>query len=244
MDPISNKTAVLIHGLNTIPGIMHDIEEVFIRNSYTVISITLPGHGDSQEVLEPVEAWTTAAFDGLQRGRKIAGESELVLVGYSLGGALAVLASIQPSAPKIDKIVLIAPALGIKVPLSILRIGNLPLLGKIPIPSIAPRQIRRWCSIPLEWYGAIPKVLDKIDAHLIPEKIRKTTTTLVLNPRDEVISVLETEKWLRKHSLIDTWSVKTITSDASPPERFEHNLVERSAVGEQGWSELVEVLTQ
>jgi esterase/lipase len=240
----SNKTAVIIHGLNTKPDVMHDIADVFIKNRYTVLNITLPGHGNSQEVSEPANAWATTALDGVRRGRMLADTSELVLVGYSLGGALAVLASQHPSAPKIDKMVLIAPALRIRIPLFLLRLGNLPLLDEIPIPSIAPQHIRRWCSIPLEWYAAIPKVLDQIDGYLESETFRSIPTTVVLNPRDEVISMSKTLDWLKLHSLNNTWVVKTNNSapSSSSFENFEHNLVERSALGKQGWSELEDVL--
>lgn len=239
-----NKTAVIIHGLNTNPEVMHDIEDVFIQKKYTVVKVILPGHGESQEVSDPGSAWETTTLNGIRQGRALADRSELVVVGYSLGGALAVLASIHPSAPKIDRMVLIAPAVRIRIPLSLLRIGTIPLLNEIPIPSIAPRHLRKWCAIPLEWYGAMTKVIEQIDAYQESEKFRNIPTTILLNPRDEVISISKTEDWLKLHSLNNAWAVKMISIAPSPSEHFQHNLVERSSVGEQAWSELVEVLIE
>ncbi|MDX1587862.1 MAG: alpha/beta hydrolase [Oleiphilaceae bacterium] len=90
----SGPTVVLIHGwcghrLDWNPTLAR------LQNRYPMMSIDLPGHGDSTEQLPPgwsVRDLATVLVEALKAWDKEAGRS-LVLVGHSMGGAVALEAA-------------------------------------------------------------------------------------------------------------------------------------------------------
>ena len=108
------KGVLLIHGLSDSPYLMRDIGRHFLKNCYLVRSILLPGHatvpGDLQEV--EVEDWVEATHFGINSFNGLV--DQLVIVGFSTGGALALDYVINETSQKsVDTLVLLSPALRI-----------------------------------------------------------------------------------------------------------------------------------
>lgn len=112
--------ALLIHGLTDGPYSMRRTAELLRDNGIYVLCLRLPGHGTVPGALTRArwEDWLAATKVGarLVRG-KIGNGKPFTLFGYSGGGALAVVYSLEAlsgtTLPAADKIVLLSPMVGI-----------------------------------------------------------------------------------------------------------------------------------
>jgi len=107
------KTGILlIHGLYGSPFWMRDLGEHFYNKGCLVRSILLPGHGTAPGDLLHMnyEAWLAAAKYGIESFSQEV--EEIILIGYSTGGLLAMYHALQNE--KIDALILFAPALKIR----------------------------------------------------------------------------------------------------------------------------------
>lgn len=89
--PGGSHGCLLVHGFTGDPSEMRGLGEHLAARGHTVLGLRLPGHGGRPEDLAPVRwrDWLAAVADG---HHYLAERCERVsLVGFSLGGALAVL---------------------------------------------------------------------------------------------------------------------------------------------------------
>jgi carboxylesterase len=147
---LTAKSLLLIHGFTACPFEMRELGETLYRQGYNVFGVRLAGHGTSATDF----AATTGADwrDSARRGLAIAAllGSETVVVGESMGGALAVLlAGRYPAA--VARLVLCAPCFRIKDPRAELITSRL-LQRMIPSQDMgaAPEALTRY------WYRVIP----------------------------------------------------------------------------------------
>ncbi len=111
---------VLLHGLTDSPFSLRHVAQLYRERGFVALAIRLPGHGTVPAALTDVgwEDWLAATNLAMREARRRVGPTKpLHLVGYSNGGALAVMHALQaldtPSRPKPDQIILIAPMIGI-----------------------------------------------------------------------------------------------------------------------------------
>ena len=106
----SESLVVFIHGFMGSPEQFHDLMQIAKRNRFSCISILLPGHGASWKefVSHGFESWTTHVKTTIEYyGHNY---KYIYLVGHSMGGLLALNASLQITiADKIHSVFLIAP---------------------------------------------------------------------------------------------------------------------------------------
>ena len=102
----SASAALLVHGFPGTPAEMRNVGEVLHQAGWTVQGLLLPGFGaEMRRMLEyGPDAWINATAQKIRELRK--DHDEVVLVGYSMGGAVAINAARQ-QAP--DQLVLISP---------------------------------------------------------------------------------------------------------------------------------------
>lgn len=140
---------LLLHGMSDSPYSLRSLGQTLHQEGAHVIGLRLPGHGTAPSGLTRVE-WEDmdAAVELAMRHLRdsIGKEAPLYLVGYSNGGALAVLYSLHSleddSLPKASGIVLLSPAIGV-TPMAALapwqaRLGRLLGLNKLAWNSIGP----------------------------------------------------------------------------------------------------------
>jgi carboxylesterase len=110
---VTVKTVLLIHGFTACPFEMRELGELLYRQGYNVFGVRLAGHGVSGDDF----AKTTGAdwFDSARHGLAIAAllGRETVVIGESMGGALAVLLAQQYPAA-VSQLILCAPCFQIK----------------------------------------------------------------------------------------------------------------------------------
>ena len=94
-NPSSTTGCLLIHGFTSWPEEMRWLGTDLARRGHTVLGVRLPGHGTAPRDLRRVRAadWLAAIADGVALLREMA--DSVFLVGFSLGGALALIAASQ-----------------------------------------------------------------------------------------------------------------------------------------------------
>jgi len=110
----SNKGVLLIHGFTGSPFVLRFLgEHLNKKGGYTVKAPLLKGHGTSIEDMEKA-SWKDWIDDVKNAHKELEKEcSKVYVVGYSMGGLLAIILA---SGVNPDKLVLIAPTLIIQSP--------------------------------------------------------------------------------------------------------------------------------
>lgn len=139
--------AVFFHGLTDSPYSVRHLAVHYRKSGFVAVAIRLPGHGTVPGALTKVEweDWVQAAHLAVREGRKLAEkDAPLHLVGYSNGGALALIYALDAiedkSLPSPQKIVLISPMIGVTAFARFAGVAGLPAI----LPSFAKAA---WLSI-------------------------------------------------------------------------------------------------
>lgn len=111
---------VLLHGLTDSPYSLRHVAALYRDRGFVVVAIRMPGHGTVPAGLTHVqwEDWAEATRLAVREARRrVAAPLPLHVVGFSNGGALAMKYALDaiddPSLAKPDRLVLIAPMIGI-----------------------------------------------------------------------------------------------------------------------------------
>ena len=141
---------VLLHGLTDSPYSLRHIAQRYLEAGYVAVAIRMPGHGTVPGGLADVEweQWTAATRLSVREARRLAGPSvPLHVIGFSNGGALAMKYALEATTDKSlarpDKIVLIAPMIGIT---SLARFA-----GVMGWPAVFPAFAKA------AWLGVVPE---------------------------------------------------------------------------------------
>jgi alpha-beta hydrolase superfamily lysophospholipase len=112
--------ALLLHGMSDGPYSMRAVARVLHDAGFYALALRLPGHGTVPAGLAQADwhDWAAAVRMGMRHVRQRVGDAQpIVLVGYSNGGALAALYTLealeQPSLPRPDRLVLMSPMIGV-----------------------------------------------------------------------------------------------------------------------------------
>jgi alpha-beta hydrolase superfamily lysophospholipase len=118
--PVKARGAtVLIHGLTDSPYSLRAIGGTLAERGLAVVGLRLPGHGTVPEALDRVERedWAVAVRLAILHAEELRGDGPLVVIGYSTGAALGLeyaLDSIEDDTlPRLDRLVMISPAIGV-----------------------------------------------------------------------------------------------------------------------------------
>ncbi|MGH8509479.1 MAG: alpha/beta hydrolase [Gammaproteobacteria bacterium] len=129
-------SVLLIHGLNDSSYYMADVGEVLYRNGFNVITVLLPGHGtDTRDMLEvTAEEWRAEVELGLEIASLVG--RQILLGGFSLGGALAL--ELAARRRDIQGLLLFSPAIRIRSFESVSALSCAPGLRSIVINTDLP----------------------------------------------------------------------------------------------------------
>jgi alpha-beta hydrolase superfamily lysophospholipase len=112
--------AVLLHGLTDTPYSLRHVARAYRDRGFAVIAIRLPAHGTVPGALTDIDwqSWAAATRLAVREARRrIDPSSPLHLVGFSLGGALALKYALDAigneELKRPDRLVLITPMIGI-----------------------------------------------------------------------------------------------------------------------------------
>jgi alpha-beta hydrolase superfamily lysophospholipase len=141
---------VLLHGLTDSPYSLRHVAQRYVDAGFVAVAPRMPGHGTVPGGLAAVEweQWTAATRLAVREARRLSGASvPLHVVGFSNGGALAMKYALEAASDttlaRPDRIVLIAPMIGIT---SLARFA-----GVLGWPAAFPRFAKA------AWLGIVPE---------------------------------------------------------------------------------------
>jgi alpha-beta hydrolase superfamily lysophospholipase len=162
LEPSGSPTGavVLLHGLTDSPYSLRHIARLYRDHGFVVIAIRLPAHGTVPAALTDIEweTWAAAARLAVREARRhIDPSSPLHIVGFSMGGALALKYALDAidhkDLKRPDRLVLITPMIGITPLARIAGFAALPAL----LPAFAKAA---WLSVMPEFnpfkYNSFP----------------------------------------------------------------------------------------
>lgn len=182
---------LVIHGFTSSPSSMYRINQTLIQQGYCVACPMLPGHGTTYKDLASATAtdWFNAVLQSYQQLQKHC--EHIVVIGQSLGGALALQLAYQQ--PEIDRLIILSPAIEAPKLLQIscrLR-GLLQLLHITHIKAaggdIKNKRAYETCyrKIPVPIYAELLDCFHQAKA-LVPQI--KVPTTIFASHKDHVVS--------------------------------------------------------
>jgi alpha-beta hydrolase superfamily lysophospholipase len=135
--PAAPCAALMLHGLTDSPYSMRAIAERLHAAGCHVLALRLPGHGAVPGGLTDVSwpDWDAVVHLGVRHVRaRVGSDVPLTVVGYSNGGALAVKYALDaledPTLPRVDRLVLISPMIGVSAFAGLARLVG--ALGVVP----------------------------------------------------------------------------------------------------------------
>jgi alpha-beta hydrolase superfamily lysophospholipase len=112
--------ALLLHGLTDSPYSMRRLAELLREHGIYALALRVPGHGTVPGALTKAvwEDWEAATHVGVRHVRSRIGDGKpIYLFGYSNGGALSVKYALDAAEaenlPRVDRIVLFSPMIGV-----------------------------------------------------------------------------------------------------------------------------------
>lgn len=112
--------AVFLHGLTDSPYSLRHLARTYAEHGFVAIGLRLPGHGTVPGALAIVDdkQWEAATRLAVREARRRVGDAApLDLIGYSNGGALALMYALQaaadPTLSRPDRLVLLSPMIGV-----------------------------------------------------------------------------------------------------------------------------------
>ena len=172
---------LLLHGMSDSPYSLHHLGERLHKAGAHVLGLRVPGHGTAPSGLVEV-TWKDMAAAVRLAVRyldQLAGDRPIHIVGYSNGAALAVnyaLAALEDtSLPRVDRLVLLSPAIGVTSVAALAvwqaRLGHLLGLDKLAWNAILPEYD------PFKYNSFAVNAGDQV--YLITSEIQKQLDTLV-----------------------------------------------------------------
>ncbi len=139
---------LLLHGMSDSPYSLRAIGQDLNRAGAWVVGLRMPGHGTAPSGLVTLK-WqdmNTATRLAMKHLKTKVPDVPIYVIGYSTGGALAVKYALdtldEPQLPKVKKLILISPAIGVTPAAALAvwqgRIGHLLGLDKLAWSDILP----------------------------------------------------------------------------------------------------------
>ncbi|MEP3430854.1 MAG: alpha/beta fold hydrolase [Roseibium sp.] len=143
-----NASVLLLHGMSDSPYSLRSIGEKMHQSGATVLGLRIPGHGYAPSGLLDVNAEDMSAATELavKYLHEKTPDKPIYLIGYSNGAALAIVYALdqieKPELPKVSKIVVLSPAIGVTpaaayAPLAI-NLGHILGVQRLAWSSIGP----------------------------------------------------------------------------------------------------------
>jgi alpha-beta hydrolase superfamily lysophospholipase len=111
---------VLLHGLTDSPYSLRHVARLYRDHGFVAVGIRMPGHGTVPAGLTRAtwEDWTAATRLAVREARRRIGPGlPIHIVGFSNGGALAMMYALEAlrddRLPRVDRLVLVSPMIGI-----------------------------------------------------------------------------------------------------------------------------------
>lgn len=238
--PTPRGVAVVIHGLNQDPRSLDALILELQRVGFHAYRPILAGHLEKTSEPFPSEVWVNETTAAIVAARKRYPNLPILLVGYSLGGALATLSASEPGEPPTPTaMVLIAPALSLRWPLDVAEYLDVTPRSVLEFPSLAPDGYRRFPDTPLFWYANTLDLYARADQLSDATKLHQIPTLVLLNPNDELVSDTGMITWISSRGLANSWTTKEITPKPTLRGLPAHLFIDEFTNGSASWSVMI-----
>ena len=234
--------ALVVHGLNNRPSKMADVRRALNTLGGNVLQVGLPGHRGylPDDGSNPYTAWTGHLRAALCLAQQQAKNKKIpfVFVGYSLSGALYLDILGQNTEPifKADAQVLFAPALSLRWTSYLVKAFF--LFGEeYYLNSWSPETYRMMAGAKMKHYKGLFRTIDSLHHHVDP-KIHNIPTLVIMDPKDELVSLRGIKKFVSKNKLTH-WQINEVdNSESNLKDKLHHLVTSQEAVGPNMWSEI------
>ena len=233
---------VVVHGLNQKPSGMDSLSSYLASLGYNTLRLSLEGHDAATDASFPAEAWVEDVHSGLRAARSAYPKLPVFVLGYSMGGLLAVRAIEERPDEAPAKVVLVAPAIGLRTAVQAAKLLAAILPDGLRTPNLAPAKLRRFDSTPVFWYSNFSEIYDLTREPAQAARLRGTPALVILNPGDELISEESVEEWIAANQLSKLWHVELVHPQATDPDSREHVIIDQESLGEAEWLRMQELI--
>ena len=238
----NDKVALFVHGLNQRPEKMLDLMTEFHQIGYDCYLIKLKGHSEklfNEKENQKLVKFKNATFNDWLNDfdeiyKKIKNDyNQIIVVGYSLGGVVA-LNYLELNKVKVDKLLLIAPAIAIHSLNYSVKL--LSLFPSFVIPSLSPKIYRANYGTPVSAYLSLYKGIKIFEENNI--KHVNVKSFIILNENDELVSYKKVKNLIEEKKL-DKWKVFKISKTNVPDEfNYEHLIIDKKTLGDS-WNIMI-----
>ncbi|MEM6841019.1 MAG: hypothetical protein AAF632_02230 [Bacteroidota bacterium] len=205
---LSSPHFILAHGLNVQPVVMQALANELGWSEEKHSVICLPGHNEGEELSrDTANRWLGSFRDQYQAVRQK--HTEIIFLGYSLGGLLMtyLLGKGEIVAPQ--KQILLAPALAFQQWTRIPSLIPEETLDQVTIPSFTPKYYKAQFGVSLGAYKVLFAISSKLDQM---KPARFNIPTLVLCDQwDELVQPQGLHKFIEAKKL-SHWELSIVSS--------------------------------
>ena len=239
-DTEAKGCAIIVHGLNTLPSAMDTIAAIMRNEGWAVNRLTLRGFEKGESDKDTSAAlWTEDILSAYAACKTEHPGKPVIALGYSLGGALITRILDTQDDLKLDKLILLAPALRIPAYTAILRPFMFLRFFGASLPSRAPELFRAHSSTSFSSYHATFSTIDHIQSLSRPEKFKKLRTLLIVSTTDGVVCTSGILRWVKEHDLSE-WKIVEIAPQAKIEGERGHAILDSIGAGDAGWAQIAQ----
>jgi hypothetical protein len=226
------KTVTIVaHGLNNKPAAMMAFVETLLAWGSDVFLLQLSGHTlESSKMPLSGDAWIDDLYQTYQQAIVKARTSEpkpLYFLGYSLGALVNLhLITLKPGEIVYDKMVLLAPALSLRIQLTrLLQLAT----GLFPAHF----------SLPVKAYSLLYKMALAVEKSSF--KSFAMPVLVIIDPKDEMVSYKKLAAWVAQ---LPSWQLYTLPKSTDVKSPYAHLILDEHSVGRQNWVRMLEQIKQ
>lgn len=229
----------MIHGLNLKPAKMLSLAHDLSAMDFSVLNVELSGHRiESDWTKVSRSQWLSEIKIAYESLKSQAGPSSLFLVGYSLGAVLAMDLMQQDSSVQFQKAILLSPPLEVHTLTHLIEI--LGLIPTLKIPSLAPKEYRFHDGTSMRAYTALFQSIKAI--HNGDFQRLNIPTTVMMDPKDELVSFSKLKKLIRDRQL-SQWTMVPVSNQASTlAKTYHHLMVDSASAGKTQWQAMLNTI--
>ena len=229
---IKLKHVLVIHGLNQSPVALNDLNREIRKKGGQVHLLKLMGHDGDIQALKSAKSshWIEQVESELYRIEKLKkGEDTLHVVGYSLGGILAMLVG-EMNKPYLNSLLLLAPAM---TPQPFGKIVNfIPPVFNLLVPSLTRSSQRLYMGAPLSSYRQVYQIATMYNQSP-PSWLQQQNVAFVLDQKDELVSYSQFSLWYEKYKS-EKWILKILRDKKG----FHHQITNPKFLDQESWKVL------
>ena len=230
---------IQIPGLNIRSQAFGDLGQFLSQAGFRVLTLELTGHNGlaSSRSIPSAQRWKDEVLQALETATAHSGGTNVHILAYSLGAALATCVVGSGQAEIVSRMVFLAPALRLLWWTHLPRPLTHSALAKIPLPSFLPKRYQAANFTAVCWYRALFDLCEEASQKEFASHLNAVPTLTLLSRRDEFMRPKAIQTWIEERNL-SQWQVEEITPHPITRLLPHHLIIDRHSLGPQRWEML------